>query len=138
MKDSPSEELFANAIFQHAIAAFNREDFFAAHELFEDLWRVATEEHRLFLQGLVQLAVAFHHESQGNRTGAESVMKRALRNLSGYPDQFAGVHLGPLRKSLQEWAQSFVRGTPTPRFPHLIVRSAVRPFSGKPGNQKSQ
>lgn len=138
MIHSQSKSLFANAIFQQAIAAFNRADFFSAHELFEDLWRVAPEDERLFLQGLVQLAVAFHHESQGNRTGAESVMKRALRNLSGYPGQFAGVQLGPLRKSVQEWTQSFGDGTPPPRLPQLIVRSAVRPFSGKPGNQKSQ
>jgi predicted metal-dependent hydrolase len=138
MIHSQSKTLFANAIFQQAIAAFNGADFFGAHELFEDLWRVAPEAERLFLQGLVQIAVAFHHESEGNRTGAESVMRRALKNLSGYPDQFARVQLGPLRKSLQEWTQSFGDGAPSPPLPRLIVRSAERSLSGKPGNQKSR
>ncbi len=135
---SPPEGLSANAIFKRAMAAFNQADFFEAHELFEDLWRVAPEAERLFLQGLVQIAVAFHHESLGNRTGAESVMKRALRNLSGYPDQFAGIRLSALRKSLQEWTQSFVHGTRTPSLPQLSASKAVRTCSGKPGNQKSR
>lgn len=69
-----------------AVRLFNEGQFFEAHEVLEDLWRAAPTAHKKFLQGLTQLAVAFHHHSTGNLIGCRSVMARALRNLSTYPD----------------------------------------------------
>jgi len=68
------------------ITLFNRGQFFEAHEVLEDLWRAAAPADKKFLQGLTQLAVAFHHHSTGNLVGCRSVMARALRNLSAYPE----------------------------------------------------
>jgi uncharacterized protein len=67
------------------IRLFNEGHFFEAHEVLEDLWRAAAPADKKFLQGLTQLAVAFHHHSTGNLVGCRSVMARALRNLSAYP-----------------------------------------------------
>ncbi|MEP6643904.1 MAG: DUF309 domain-containing protein [Acidobacteriaceae bacterium] len=121
MISSSSEPLSDNAAFRQAISSFNRAHFFEAHELFEDLWRSAPGEQKLFFQGLVQMSVAFHHHSQGNLMGAESVLKRALRNLSGYPEHFGGIELTRLRQSLQECVQAFTENTPPPSLPQLKV-----------------
>ena len=74
---------------RRGIHLFNAERFFEAHEALEDAWREAPAEDKKFLQGLVQLAVALHHHSTGNLAGSRSVMARALRNVSSYPD---GLH----------------------------------------------
>jgi len=42
------------------IALFNRERFFECHEVLEEAWLKASGEQRTFLQGLIQVAVAFY------------------------------------------------------------------------------
>ena len=83
---------------RRGIHLFNAERFFEAHEALEDAWREAAAEDKKFLQGLVQLAVALHHHSTGNLEGSRSVMARALRNLSSYPD---GLHQLRTREILE-------------------------------------
>lgn len=84
---------------------FNRGHFFEAHEVLEDLWRTVArhEPSRGHYQGLVQLAVAFHHESTGNHVGAHSVLERALRNLNGADSSFPELDLERLRADLEPW-----------------------------------
>ena len=84
---------------------FNRGHFFEAHEVLEDLWRTVArhESSRRHYQGLVQLAVAFHHESTGNHVGAHSVLERALRNLDGADSSFPELELERLRAELEPW-----------------------------------
>jgi hypothetical protein len=137
MIHSQSKSLFANAIFQQAIAAFNGADFFGAHELFEDLWRVAPEAERLFLQGLVQIAVAFHHESEGNRTGAESVMRRALKNLSGFWRRCTVTSVATVNRSQRgevTFRKTGKSEIPLKAAPELLVKS--QPRDGIPKGSK--
>jgi predicted metal-dependent hydrolase len=71
--------------FRTGVKLFNEAKFFDAHEVLEDVWRAAPEPEKLFLQGLIQLAVALHHHSTGNLVGACSLLDRAALNLSNYP-----------------------------------------------------
>src|SRR6059036_1506806 len=75
-------------------------------------WRAAPAAENRFLQGLIQVAVALHHHSKENRVGARSLLARARRNLSGYPDEFGGIFLKPLLKSLAEWQEALEDGKP--------------------------
>src|SRR4029077_4006858 len=96
---------------RHGVALFNRAHFFDAHEVLEDVWRsvphdCASSRHlRLHLQGMVQLAVAFHHQSTGNHIGARSVLERAMRNLNGADTSFPDLDLDRLRAELEIWRQ---------------------------------
>jgi predicted metal-dependent hydrolase len=91
--------------FNHGVDLFNRARFFDAHEALEDVWRSLPRDRpsRRHLQGMVQLAVAFHHESKGNHVGAHSVLKRAMRNLNGADDSFPHLDLDRLRGELELW-----------------------------------
>jgi len=82
------------------IELFNRAEFFDAHEVWEDVWRAAPVEEKKFLQGLIQVAVAFHHHSTGNLVGARSLLKRAARNLDGCPANLAGIQVKGLMQEL--------------------------------------
>ena len=105
----------------HGVELFNRADFFDAHEALEDVWRAAPEPEKKFLQGLIQVAVALHHHGNGNLAGARSVLKRAFRNLSRYPEGFGGIHLAPLLNSISDWQTALDEGTPVPPLPKIVV-----------------
>jgi hypothetical protein len=93
------------ADFDKGLDLFNRAHFFDAHEVLEDVWRTVpgNQPLRRHLQGMVQLAVAFHHESTGNHVGARSVLERALGNLNGAEGSLPDVDLDRLRADLAPW-----------------------------------
>jgi uncharacterized protein len=108
--------------YQHGIELFNRGEFYDAHEVLEDVWRASVDPERKFLQALIQTAVALHHHSTGNVVGCKSLMARALRNFSGYPEGFCGVELEPLRVALGEWQQALAEGSELPPLPRVSHR----------------
>jgi len=55
--------------------------FFEVHELLEPRWMRAEGAERVALQGLIQVAVAFHHAENGNRDGAVSLLTEGLAKL---------------------------------------------------------
>jgi predicted metal-dependent hydrolase len=93
--------------FSRGLDLFNRAHFFDAHEVLEDVWRALPRDRplRRHMQGMVQLAVAFHHESKGNHVGARSVLERAVRNISGADSSFPDLDLDRLRTELETWRE---------------------------------
>ena len=91
--------------FSRGLDLFNRAHFFDAHEVLEDVWRALPRDRplRRHLQGMVQLAVAFHHQSKGNHVGARSVLERAMRNIGGADSSFPDLDLNRLRAELEIW-----------------------------------
>ena len=70
--------------------------FFEAHEELEDEWRDAPASERDFLQGLVHVAVAWHHAGRGNRPGCERQLEKAARRLGPYAPRHRGVDVARL------------------------------------------
>src|SRR2546425_7712089 len=108
-------------LYLRGIKLFNSAAFFEAHEVLEDVWRAAPEPERKFLQGVIQVAVALYHHGNGNLVGARSLLGRASRNLSGYPESFGGIELARLRHSIAQWQRALAEGTPVPPRPKLVV-----------------
>ena len=106
------------------IELFNRGEFFDAHEVLEDHWRVWEPETKQFVQGLVQAAVAFHHYSTGNRDGATSVLAKARRNLQGCPPRFGGIDVPQLLTALKDWQDCLDHGAPPPDLPQMCPCSS--------------
>ena len=52
------------------VVLFNEQDFFGAHEVWEDLWADSYGDERRFYQGLIQAAVGLCHFGNGNLNGA--------------------------------------------------------------------
>ena len=113
---------------QSGTNAFNRTHFFDAHEILEDVWRTLprTSAAKKHVQGLVQLAVAFHHESRGNLLGARSVLDRALRNLAGAETSFPALDIEQLRRDLGDWQQHLAGAGPRPLPPRIRERDPQR------------
>ena len=105
--------------YRRGIKLFNERHFFDAHEVWEDVWRESTGPEKKFLQGLIQVAVAFHHHSTGNLVGARSLLERARRNLAEYPGEFGGIQLTALLESTAAWRDAIAAGEKSPLWPKI-------------------
>lgn len=76
--------------------------YFEAHEELEDEWRDAPAGERDFLQGLVHVAVAWHHASRGNRPGCERQLEKAARRLSSYRPAHRGIDVEAIVTRVEE------------------------------------
>jgi predicted metal-dependent hydrolase len=90
-------------VIEKGFAEFNAGKFFECHDTLEDVWREQRGPSRDFLQGLIQISVAFYHLQNGNLVGGQSQLEKALENLSGYGESYAGMDLANLRDELQSW-----------------------------------
>jgi uncharacterized protein len=71
-------------IFLHGLELLNRGDYFEAHEAIEAAWRAEPGEIRQLYQGILQVAVVYHHISRQNYYGARKVIGRAISNLTPF------------------------------------------------------
>jgi uncharacterized protein len=72
------------------IVCFNQQDFFEAHEVWEDLWMESAPPVKRFYQSLIQAAVALYHFGNGNLQGA----LKLYGSSKAYMDAFASPYLG--------------------------------------------
>ncbi len=64
-------------------AAFNRGEYFLAHELWEEVWRESEDaEQRPFVQGLIQIAAGLHHLQEHRARPAAGLLRKGLEKLS--------------------------------------------------------
>ena len=73
------------------VELFNEKKFWHAHEAWEEIWLKTEGDDRQFLQGLIQLAAAYHHVQRGTLRGAVRLFDAALRRLEPFPDKHFGV-----------------------------------------------
>jgi uncharacterized protein len=77
-----------------------RGEYFEAHELLEDAWRAAEPAEKDFFQGLVHVAVAWHHAGRGNRPGCERQLAKAQRRLEPFAPEHRGVDVAAVLQSV--------------------------------------
>jgi predicted metal-dependent hydrolase len=76
--------------------------FFDAHEAWESVWLTAPQPEKTFLQGLIQVTVAFHHLHRDNPLGTQRLLHAALRKLESYPADFGGIDVTILCNDIRE------------------------------------
>jgi predicted metal-dependent hydrolase len=81
----------ADSSFIVGVQRFNQHEFWEAHESWESIWLRKTGEEKLFLQGLIQLAAAYHHVKRGTYRGAVRLFDAAFAKLGSFPEGYGGV-----------------------------------------------
>lgn len=76
-----------------AACLFNHHLFFEVHEILEEQWKQEVGDERLFLQGLIQIAVAFHHLGNRNFRGAAALLHDGLAKITPYQPQFLDIEV---------------------------------------------
>ena len=111
------------------LRCFHSGAFFEAHEHWESVWLMAEEPEKTFLQGLIQVAAAFHHFQRGNCAGTISLLRSALRRLDGYAPAFAGIAVEPLCTTIRLWLEALetVSQSPPPPLPQLQLAERGSP-----------
>jgi predicted metal-dependent hydrolase len=99
-----SEELSAAErarLMEEGRAAFNRGEFYEAHELWEAVWDVAEDPARTWIQGLIQVATGLHKLDRGRGDVAATLLTKALAKLNGGPASLDGVDVAAARTAAE-------------------------------------
>jgi uncharacterized protein len=94
------------------LRCYRAEEFFEAHEHWELVWLKLHDPEKTFLQGLIQVAAAFHHFQRGNLAGTASLLLAALRRLDSHAPSFAGISVTPLCQEIRECLSALESGKP--------------------------
>jgi predicted metal-dependent hydrolase len=86
---------------------FNRQLFYEAHDVLEDLW--LPDRHGPngnFYKGLIQLAGAFVHLQKNRPPPAAALFKLARANLEKYPDKHERLDVAAVCGLIRNWLGS--------------------------------
>jgi predicted metal-dependent hydrolase len=92
------------AAIESGLAAYDRGDFFEAHEELEPAWMGSDDPaERALLQGLIKVAAAYVHDVRGNPPGivrnlegARALLDQALEGGDGPAENAAGLDIAAL------------------------------------------
>jgi hypothetical protein len=86
---------------------FNRQHFFEAHEVLENLWLTERGGPRdQFFRGLIQIAGAFVHLQKGRLAPAASLFRLAQANLRPYSPVFERLEMAHVHQLIDECLES--------------------------------
>ena len=92
-------------IFHDGVNLFNDSQWFEAHEVWEDIWHLASGDRKRFYQGLIQYAVTIEHMRRGNPRGMRSVYQTALTKFERLPEVYMGFNIPRQLRALEELVQ---------------------------------
>lgn len=95
--DEPLAELA-----RKGIDAFNRGDFYDAHEDLEAAWMADTGPGRDLYRAILQIAVAYYQIERGNFRGAVKMLMRVRQWLEPLPAVCRGVNVDRLREDVRQ------------------------------------
>ena len=100
----PNAEEDADGHVPRGIAHWNAHEFWEAHEAWEALWLDAFDDHKRWLQGLIQYAAAFVHFERGFFTsGCRRLFETATEKVAGYTGTTHGIDWADLQEQLAPW-----------------------------------
>ena len=79
-----------------ALKLFNAGEYYEAHEELETAWREETGPIRDLYRGVLQIAVAYLHTSNGNYEGAIKLYERSQKWLRKWPARCRGIDIAGL------------------------------------------
>ena len=108
-------------LFRRGLEAFNSGRFFDAHEHWEEVWLETLDPEKMFLQGLIQVAAAFHHYTRENRQGTRNLLQAGLAKIDRFPHVHRGLALEALRIAVRQWVEALDGGEDPAEdeFPHI-------------------
>jgi uncharacterized protein len=107
---------------RQGIALYNRGEYFECHEVLETAWLAAVGKEKLFLQGLIQIAVSFHHLRRGNFSGSSRLLRAGIDKLSRAAESQQQLDLPALLGELHNLPDRIDAGEIPPEFPAPEIR----------------
>jgi predicted metal-dependent hydrolase len=82
--------------FWQGISEFNRQQFYACHDILEAIWLEAPESDKRFYQGILQIAVACYHLGNLNWRGAVILLGEGTSKLYDYQPAYYQIDVADL------------------------------------------
>ena len=113
--------------FVQGVEHFNRREFWEAHEAWEVIWLAAQTEVEQFLQGLIQIAAAYHHVKRGTFRGAVRLFEAGLRRLDPFPAGYCDLDRDAVERAARETRERLAGGAAAGEitYPQLRLLSAT-------------
>lgn len=90
---------------------FNRQLFYEAHDVLEDLWLPDRRgPNGDFYKGLIQLAGAFVHLQKNRLRPSAALLKLAQANLEKYPDRHERLNVAAVQLLITGWLVQLEKG----------------------------
>ena len=83
------------------LEAYHKEDYFDAHEYWEDLWSEYYFDDKRFIQGLIQLSVSFFHLQNDNLNVAKWLIRKSIETLDGYNGLQRNIDIDHLKEQMK-------------------------------------
>jgi hypothetical protein len=82
---------------KEAISLFNRREYFACHEVLEEMWQEAVGDDKTFYESLIRFATGFHLRfHRRNRQGASNLLTQGMMKSATYRPIHVGVDVALL------------------------------------------
>ena len=112
------------AHFVDGVDRFNARKFWDAHEAWETIWLEAESEVVQFLQGLIQIAAAYHHVQRGTLRGAIRLFDAGLQKLAPFPSGYCDLDRGAVERAAAVHREMLLRDEASAiEFPTLTLRT---------------
>ena len=111
-------------LYQKGLEAFNSGHFYDAHEHWEEVWLETPNPEKMFLQGLIQVAAAYHHFSRQNLPGTRNLLREGLLKLDRFPEVHGELEIEALRKAVRGWLAALKTGEipKSEKIPRIVQR----------------
>ena len=120
--------------FEHGVTLFNAGKFWHAHEAWELIWQQHGEDERLFFQGLIQLAAAYHQlVVKRNYRAMSNNLDKAVEKLLVFQPEYCGISVTQVLAAVEETREEIdrVEGDRGSEFNYTIIPKLQ---FHKPGN----
>jgi len=115
-RTEPLEATQVDRLFREGVAIFNAARYWHAHEVWETLWRAATEEERDFFQGLILVAAGLLHIQRRNARGARNKLAEGIAKLAAYHPVHRAMYVTELVRGVKPILEEVESG----HLPYLI------------------
>jgi hypothetical protein len=121
-----------NDAFVRGAVLFDSGAFFQAHEAWEERWRVEPDPTaKLCLQGLIQIAAAFHKLlTPGSAGSASRLLAKGLAKLDACPARAGDENMCRFRDGIRVCSQALPSGGFDRSAIPKLAASGTRPFKG--------
>ena len=79
-----NEDKIKDDLYNKGINAFEKHEFYDAHEHWEDLWSDYRLKDAKFVQALIQLSVGYFHITNNNKNGALGLLNKCIPKFEQY------------------------------------------------------
>ena len=84
-----------------ALNLFNNQDWYEAHDAFEEIWYSVDGDERQVIQGILQVSVSQFHLSKGNLKGATILLGEGLGRIKSRTKINLGIDLESFCRCLE-------------------------------------